>query len=94
MDSTFGHLVLSVNQIIDGKTLTYGYCNRTMPEKLRTLQSEFHLRLSRWITSMSRFFEDLDSFTSEDSNDYKFLKLCVENIENISKESLDWYMPN
>ena len=37
MESTFGNSLLAVNQIIDGKTLSYAYCNRTMPDKMRTL---------------------------------------------------------
>lgn len=90
MSSTFGSLVLSINQIIDGKILTYSYCNRVIPEKVRTFQMEFHLRLSRLITTIC----DTNSVKEVDNADLDFIKLCVENIENISNENLDWYVPN
>lgn len=93
MDLTFGNLLLSVNQIIDGKTLAYAYCNREMPDKMRTLQTEFRFRLSKLLTSMSNYLDDKDSFSSSDMYDYNFLKACITNMENISKESLDWYTP-
>ena len=94
MDKTFGNMLLSVNQIIDGKTLAYGYSNRSVPDKIKKLQVEFHLRFSRWLTSISGYFEDFDSITNQDGEDYRFLKLCTENLENISKENLDWFIPD
>lgn len=93
MDLTFGNLLLSVNQIIDGKTLAYAYCNRAMPDKLRTLQTEFRFRFSKLLTVMSSYLDDKDSFSSSDCYDYNFLKVCIANMENISKENLDWYTP-
>lgn len=93
MELTFGNLLLAVNQIIDGKTLSYAYCNRTMPDKLRTLQTEFHFRFSKLLTSMSNYLEDKDTSSSFDYYDYNLLKNCITNMENISKENLDWYTP-
>ena len=94
MDLTFGSMLLAVNQVIDGKTLAYGYCNRQMPEKVRTLQIEFQLRFSRWITAMNGFMDGVGSITDRGQHDLDFLKLCVENLENISEEKLDWYTPS
>lgn len=93
MESTFGNLLLSVNQILDGKTLAYAYCNRTMPDKMRTLQTEFRFRFSKLLTSMSTYLDGEDSISSSDMYDYNFLKVCITNMENISKENLDWYTP-
>lgn len=93
MESTFGNLLLSVNQILDGKTLAYAYCNRVMPDKMRTLQTEFRFRFSKLLTSMSIYLNGEDSISSSDMYDYNFLKVCITNMENISKENLDWYTP-
>lgn len=93
MEPTFGNLLLAVNQIIDGKTLSYAYCNKTMPHKMRVLQTEFHFRFSKLLTSMSNYLDDKDSISSSNYYDYNFLKLCITNMENISKENLDWYTP-
>lgn len=84
MKQTFGNMILSVNQIVDGKTLSYGYSNRQISEKLRKFQTEFHLRFSRWLTVMSNNQED-------ENNDLAFLNLCIENMENIAMGNLDWY---
>lgn len=65
-----------------------------MPERVRTLQMEFQLRLSRLITTIHGFMNNTDSATERDYADLAFIKLCVENIENISNENLDWYVPN
>lgn len=35
MDKTFGNILLYVNQIIDGNTLSYGYSNRNIPDKIK-----------------------------------------------------------
>ena len=91
MESTFGNLLLSVNQLLDNKTLAYAYCNREVPNKLKTLQTEFHFRFSKLLTSMDNYLDDNDSFSSSDMYDYHFLKTCIENTENILNENLDWY---
>ena len=93
MESTFGNLLLSVNQLLDNKTLAYAYCNRGVPNKLKTLQTEFHFRFSKLLTSMDNYLDDNDSFSSSDMHDYRFLKTCIENTENILNENLDWYIP-
>ena len=93
MESTFGNLLLSVNQLLDNKTLAYAYCNREVPNKLKTLQTEFHFRFSKLLTSMYNYLDDNDSFNSSDIYDYNFLKTCIENTENILNENLDWYTP-
>lgn len=93
MESTFGNLLLSVNQLLDNKTLTYAYCNRDVPNKLKTLQTEFQFRFSKLLTSMNNYLDDNDSFSSSDMYDYNFLKTCIENTENILNENLDWYTP-
>lgn len=93
MESTFGNLLLSVNQILDGKTLAYAYCNREIPDKMRSLQTEFRFRFSKLLTSMSTYLDGEDSISSSDMYDYNFLKVCITNMENISKENLDWYTP-
>lgn len=35
MDSSFGQSVLSLYTIIEGKTLSYGYSNREIPNEVR-----------------------------------------------------------
>lgn len=93
MESTFGNLLLSVNQLLDNKTLAYAYCNREVPNKLKTLQTEFQFRFSKLLTSMDNYLDDNDSFSSSDMYDYNFLKTCIENKENILNEIFDWYTP-
>ena len=93
MESTFGNLLLSVNQLLDNKILAYAYCNREVQNKLKTLQMEFHFRFSKLLTSMSNYLDDNDSFSSSYMYDYHFLKTCIENTENILNENLDWYTP-
>ena len=62
-----------------------------MPNKLKTLQTEFHFRFSKLLTLMNNYLDDSDSFSSSDMYDYLFLKTCIENTENILNENLDWY---
>lgn len=93
MESTFGNLLLSVNQLLDNKILAYAYCKREVPNKLKTLQTEFHFRFSKLLTSMNNYLDYNDSFSSSDMYDYHFLKTCIENTENILNENLDWYTP-
>ena len=94
MDNSFGYILLSVNGIIEGKSLSYGFSNRPMPEKFRALQAEFRFRFSRWLTEMSYYMDDSSACRNIAIDDFNFLQLCVDNIENISKNNLDWYTPD
>ena len=93
MESTFGNLLLYVNQLIENKILAYACCSREAPNKLKTLQTEFYFRFSKLLTSMDHYLDDNDSFSSSDMYDYHFLKTCIENKENILNEIFDWYTP-
>ena len=55
---SFGHVLLCVNGIIEGKSLSYGFSNKQIPGKLQDLQNEFHFKFSRWLTEMLYYMED------------------------------------
>ena len=75
MDSTFGNIVLTLFQIIDGSTLSYGYSNMPMSEDLRQLQIKFRNSLVNYLDK-------------QDSESKQFLELCVNHIEDIINENL------
>lgn len=78
---TFGNMILNLWQIVDGKTLSYGYSNNFIPEKLRQFQIEFRYHLVNYINSQSIVSK-------------QFLDLCIENMQNISQEDLSFYIPS
>lgn len=75
MDSTFGNIVLTLFQIIDGSTLSYGYSNMPMSDDLRQLQIKFRNSLVSYLDN-------------QDSESKQFLELCVNHIEDITNENL------
>lgn len=77
MDYTFGELVLSLYTLIDGKSLTYGYSNREMPDEVRNFQILFRSMLIKYIEN-------------NDDVSRNFLDLCVDHIQDISKEKFDF----
>ena len=77
MDSTFGNTVLTLFQIIDGNTLSYGYSNMPMSEDLRQLQIKFRNSLVNYLDT-------------QDSESKQFLELCVNHIEDITNENLEF----
>lgn len=77
MDSTFGNIVLTLFQIIDGSTLSYGYSNMPMSEDLRQLQIKFRNSLVSYLDK-------------QDSESKQFLELCVNHIEDITNENLEF----
>ncbi len=77
MDSTFGNIVLTLFQIIDGSTLSYGYSNIPMSEDLRQLQIKFRNSLVSYLDN-------------QDSKSKQFLELCVNHIEDITNENLEF----
>jgi hypothetical protein len=77
MDSTFGNTVLTLFQIIDGSTLSYGYSNMPMSEDLRQLQIKFRNSLVSYLDN-------------QDSKSKQFLELCVNHIEDITNENLEF----
>lgn len=78
---TFGNMILNLWQIVDGKTLSYGYSNNSIPEKLRQFQIEFRYHLVNYINSQNIVSK-------------QFLDLCIENMQNISREDLSFYTPS
>lgn len=38
--------------------------------------------------------DDGNACTNRSVEDFNFLKLCVENLENISKSNFDWFIPD
>lgn len=77
MNYTFGELVLSLYTLIDGKSLTYGYSNREMPDEVRDFQMLFRSKLISYIEH-------------HDDSSKHFLDLCVDHIQDISNEKFDF----
>ena len=71
-DQSFGELILTLNTIIEGQSLVYGYSNTIMPDLLTEFQIEFRRQLTDYLNTQS-----------EQSK--KFLDLCVENYQSIVK---------
>lgn len=69
---SFGELILTLNTIIEGQSLVYGYSNTIMPDFLTEFQVEFRRQLTGYLNTQS-----------EQSK--KFLDLCIENYQNIVK---------
>lgn len=77
MDISFGQSVLSLYTLIEGKTLSYGYSNREMPNEVRDFQNLFRSTLVRYIEN-------------HDKSSRRFLELCVDHIQDISDENFDF----
>ena len=73
MDSSFGQFVLSLYTLIEGKTLSYGYSNREIPNEVRYFQNLFRSNLINYIEN-------------HDESSRCFLELCVDHIQDISDE--------
>ena len=74
MDSSFGQSVLSLYTLIDGKTLSYGYSNREIPNEVRDFQTIFRSNLVRYIEN-------------HDESSRKFLDLCIKHIQDIYNDN-------
>lgn len=77
MDYSFGQSVLMLYSLIEGKTLSYGYSNRQVPESVYEFQNLFRSMLANYIENHG-WFEN------------QFLNLCVEHINDISNENFDF----
>ena len=77
MNYTFGELVLSLYTLIDGKSLSYGYSNREMPNEVRDFQILFRSMLTKYIEN-------------HDDASKHFLDLCVDHIQDISNEKFEF----
>ena len=74
MDSSFGQSVLSLYTLIDGKTLSYGYSNREIPNEVRDFQMLFRSKLIGYIEN-------------HDDSSKNFLDLCINHIKDIYDEN-------
>ena len=77
MDSSFGQSVLSLYTIIEEKTLSYGYSNRSIPANVLEFQNLFRSMLVNYIENHSLL-------------ERQFLELCVDHIQDISNENFDF----
>ena len=73
MDSSFGQFVLSLYTLIEGKTLSYGYSNREIPNEVRDFQNLFRSNLINYIEN-------------HDKSSRRFLELCVDHVQDILDE--------
>lgn len=74
---SFGESVLSLFTLVDGKTLSYSYSNREVPNHLREFQTLFRSMLSNYIENHG-------------CAEKKFLILCTEHINDIVNENFDF----
>lgn len=74
MDSSFGQSVLSLYTLVDGKTLSYGYSNREIPNEVREFQLLFRSKLISYIEN-------------HDESSRIFLDLCIKHIQDIYNEN-------
>lgn len=77
MDNSFGQFVLSLYTLIEGKTLSYGYSNREMPDEVKYFQNLFRSNLINYIET-------------NDTSSRRFLELCINHIQDISDEKFDF----
>ena len=77
MDNSFGQSVLSLYTLIDGKTLSYGYSNREIPNEVRDFQMLFRSKLISYIEN-------------HDDSSKHFLDLCIKHIQDIYNEKYDF----
>ena len=73
MGSSFGQSVLSLYTLIEGKTLSYGYSNREIPNEIRDFQNLFRSNLISYIEN-------------HDESSRYFLELCVDHVQDILDE--------
>ena len=76
-DIPFGESVLSLFTLVDGKTLSYSYSNREVPNHVREFQMLLRSMLSNYIENHG-WIEKL------------FLDLCVNHIQDILNENFDF----
>lgn len=77
MNYSFGELVLTIYTLVDGKSLSYGYSNKVMPDKTRRFQTLFRSKLASYIDSYSE-------------KDREFLSLCIEHVNDINNEDFSF----
>lgn len=77
MNYSFGESILSLYTLVDGKSLSYGYSNREIPNEVRDFQNLFRSKLISYIEN-------------HDDSSMHFLNLCVDHIQDISNEKFDF----
>lgn len=76
-DVAFGESVLSLFTLVDGKTLSYSYSNREVPNHIREFQMLFRSMLISYIEN-------------HDDSSKRFLDLCIDHIQDILNEKFDF----
>lgn len=76
-DIPFGESVLSLFTLVDGKTLSYSYSNREVPNHVREFQMLFRSMLSNYIENHGWV-------------EKQFLILCTDHIQDILNENFDF----
>jgi len=74
---SFGESVLSLFTLVDGKTLSYSYSNREVPNHVREFQMLFRSKLISYIENY-------------DDSSRHFLDLCIDHIQDISNEKFNF----
>ena len=77
MEYSFGQSVLMLYMLIEGKTLSYGYSNRSIPANVLEFQNLFRSMLVNYIENHGLF-------------ENQFLNLCIEHIKDISNENYEF----
>lgn len=73
-DVSFGESVLSLFTLVDGKTLSYSYSNRGVPNHVREFQALFRSMLSNYIENHGWV-------------EKQFLILCTNHVDDIMNEN-------
>lgn len=76
-DISFGESVLSLFTLVDGKTLSYSYSNREVPNHVREFQMLFRSMLSNYIENHGWV-------------EKQFLNLCTDHVNDIVNENFDF----
>lgn len=77
MEYSFGQSVLMLYTLIEGKTLSYGYSNREMPNEVRDFQNLFRSML-------------VSHIENHDKLSRHFLELCIDHFQDISNENFNF----
>lgn len=81
MENSFGHLILSLYTIIEGKVLSYSYSNREIPTSFQNFQMLFRQNLISYIEN-------------HDDKSKQFLDLCVDHTQDILYDNFDFLQNN
>ena len=77
MEYSFGQSVLMLYMLIEGKTLSYGYSNRSIPASVLEFQNLFRSMLVNYIENHSWL-------------EKQFLELCIDHANDISNENFSF----